>query len=100
MPNFKILSDVPEFVGLVVVDVTAGGIVLLCLVCTWGTCMKIQWEVCQSFEIIIYLILFNLIIMLNFKILPDVPESVGLVMVDVMAGGILLCLGCGRGTCM
>ena len=39
--------------------------------------------------------------MLNFKILPDVPEFVGPVIVDVMAGGTgLLRLGCGRGTCM
>ena len=74
MANFKILPDVPEFVGLVVVDVTAGGIVLLCLVCTWGTCMKMQGKYVNHLKFIIYIILFNLIIMLNFKILPDVPE--------------------------
>lgn len=52
-------------------------------------------EECQSFD------LYNLCTFLICnKILPDVPESVGLVMVDVTAGGILLCLGCCRGTCM
>ena len=46
--------------------------------------------------------MFNkLFIKLHFKILPDVPEFVGLVIVDVTAGGTgLLGLGCGRGTCI
>ena len=62
MANFKILPDVPEFVGLVVVDVTAGGIVLLCFVCTWGACMKMQGKYVNHLKFIIYIILFNLII--------------------------------------